>query len=168
MALNASIEAARAGEAGRGFAVVAEEIRKLAEQSTASVKMIDTIIKEVQNGTTQNTSSVNVIKLIASEQMQLADETKLAFNEVINKVKEISDKIISTARELERMNQNKDDVIAYMQNISAVSEEVSASVEEVSATTEEQTAMVEKLAELVKSINDLSNELVARGSVFKI
>jgi len=168
LALNASIEAARAGDAGRGFAVVAEEIRKLAEQSTDSVKMIDSIIKEVQNSTLQNTCSVNAIKLISNEQKQYVIGTQVAFNEVIKNVKEISDKIVSTAGALENMNQSKDDVIAYMQNISASSEEVSASVEEVTATSEEQKIMVEQLAELVKSINDLSNELVSRSAVFEI
>jgi hypothetical protein len=49
LALNAAIEAARAGESGRGFAVVAQEVRKLAEQSNASVKNIQQSISAVQN-----------------------------------------------------------------------------------------------------------------------
>src|SRR5574344_2787338 len=38
LALNAAVEAARAGDAGKGFAVVAEEVRNLAQRSTASAK----------------------------------------------------------------------------------------------------------------------------------
>lgn len=47
LALNAAIEAARAGEAGRGFAVVAEEVRKLAEESSATAGEIQKITKDV-------------------------------------------------------------------------------------------------------------------------
>lgn len=38
LALNAAVEAARAGDAGRGFAVVAEEVRNLAQRSSAAAK----------------------------------------------------------------------------------------------------------------------------------
>ncbi len=46
LSLNAAIEAARAGEAGRGFAVVAEEISKLADATAASIKDIESLLRE--------------------------------------------------------------------------------------------------------------------------
>ncbi|MGN0143498.1 MAG: methyl-accepting chemotaxis protein, partial [Clostridium sp.] len=46
LSLNASIEAARAGEHGKGFAVVANEVKNLAEQSTATVTDIQKKVNE--------------------------------------------------------------------------------------------------------------------------
>lgn len=54
LGLNAAIEAARVGDAGRGFGVVAEEIRKLATESSVSVKHIDGMIKALQKDSVQS------------------------------------------------------------------------------------------------------------------
>jgi methyl-accepting chemotaxis protein len=51
LSLNATIEAVRAGDRGTGFAVVAEEVRKLAEESSAASSQITSAIDAIQEGT---------------------------------------------------------------------------------------------------------------------
>ena len=64
LALNAAIEAARAGEQGRGFAVVADEVRKLAERTSASTKDISRTIGQIS---AISDAAVNAMQVAVSD-----------------------------------------------------------------------------------------------------
>lgn len=74
LGLNAAIEAARVGEVGRGFSVVAEEVRKLAGESTSSVKRITDALHTIREYIDNLTEKVTIIDKNLSEQTASIDE----------------------------------------------------------------------------------------------
>ena len=59
LGLNAAIESARAGELGKGFGVVAQEIRKLANSSSESIRKVDEILKKIGGSVANISQKVN-------------------------------------------------------------------------------------------------------------
>lgn len=59
LALNASIEAARAGENGKGFAVVAQEIRKLSDDTKASLQGMKNFVNNIQHAAREGKHSMD-------------------------------------------------------------------------------------------------------------
>jgi len=76
LALNAAIEAARAGEQGRGFAVVADEVRKLAERTTASTEEIGKLVVSMQS------SGREAVSWMSSVNQQVASGKDLSLSAV--------------------------------------------------------------------------------------
>nr|WP_296257914.1 MULTISPECIES: methyl-accepting chemotaxis protein [unclassified Pseudomonas] len=101
LALNAAIEAARAGEAGRGFAVVADEVRSLAQRTSASTTEIESLISDVQNSTQDTAQSLRLTAAKASQTLEQAAATSQALTVIISSTSTISDRntLIASAAE---------------------------------------------------------------------
>ncbi|WP_058486188.1 methyl-accepting chemotaxis protein [Defluviitalea phaphyphila] len=159
LALNAAIEAARAGEAGKGFAVVAEEIRKLAEQSSNSIKMIEEVIKGLQiNMENAFKSMQDTVNMINSQTNSIKD-TEQIFIDIANAIESIREKtnLLNTAGE--KMDKKTNSIINVLETISIAAQQNAASTQQVSASTQEQLALIENFKELSSKLLQLSNNL---------
>jgi methyl-accepting chemotaxis protein len=65
LALNAAIEASRAGVQGKAFGLVAEDVRKLAERSTAATKDIGAFIQTIVNSTSEANHTIEELRKVA-------------------------------------------------------------------------------------------------------
>lgn len=137
LSLNASIEAARAGEAGKGFAVVAEQIRKLAEDSSASAetskKLLENSLREVESGNVTTSDTAEALNKVIGE----LDGIIL---EVAN-IRTASDRQAVSVQEIEKGVEQINEVI---QTNSAAAEESSATSEELSAEAQNLDAIVNR------------------------
>ncbi|SUA49384.1 methyl-accepting chemotaxis protein [Paenibacillus thiaminolyticus] len=167
LALNASIEAARAGEHGKGFAVVASEVRQLAELCAKQSSEIEEIITDNLSLAQEANGSVRSLQDVSAKQNQYVDNTKLAFEAILNNVVDITEQIKGMAYEMDTMKRGKEDVMELAQNLSASGEEVSASVEQVTSTIQVQSAMVQQLASMIEEIDALTKQLREASSKFK-
>jgi methyl-accepting chemotaxis protein len=102
LALNAAIEAARAGEQGRGFAVVADEVRKLAERTSASTGEIADMIDRIQAGTHDAVAAMTNGESLAGEGVVLAGraaESTVRIHESAQRVAGVVNSINDAIRE---------------------------------------------------------------------
>lgn len=160
LSLNASIEAARAGESGRGFAVVADSIKKLADSSKASSDEIRKVIVDVNRVFAETQEVFAKVGVMVDNQ----ETTVKATQEMFNGMKENMDKLLvdisQSVQDMNAMDSDRDDTLASIQSISAVSEETAAAAENITVTVGNQTLQVEQLSDVMEELEDKMRELL--------
>lgn len=147
LSLNASIEAARAGEMGRGFAVVAEEIRHLAEQSLSSSMEIEKNVKDILTSTEDAVNCVWEADSKVAAQLQIVNESNQAYEEIQNRVNVFTSTLTTIESNVTEMDLAREETLAVVSGISAVSEETVANT----------TSVSEIAAACVKTVDELGS-----------
>lgn len=168
LALNAAIEAARAGENGKGFAVVADEIRKLAEQTSESIKKIGYIIGDVQSGVRQAVSEMNKDMAVGEKQQKALEETIQAFQSITRAVEVISDNIRKVSESSFLLNDEAGQAGETIEEIASIAEETAAGMQQISASNEEQTANINIMSGSMAELAEMAEGLRTSISRFKV
>ena len=84
LAFNAAIIAAKAGAEGRGFSVVAEEIRDLADRTTASAGEIEAIVQSIREDTREVRVTVESTGRFIGHGMELSRHTGDALRKILD------------------------------------------------------------------------------------
>lgn len=137
LALNAAIEAARAGEQGRGFAVVADEVRKLAERTTASVAEISSVVSAIQEGAATAVSSMHSSRDVVKQVVVTAHDASVSMGEIRDSADVVRQAIEDISHALREQKTASTDVARNVESIAQMSEENSAAVVSVAGTAQQ-------------------------------
>jgi len=154
LALNAAIEAARAGEQGRGFAVVADEVRKLAERTTSSVREISNVISAIQQGAVGAATSMQSSRSLVGEVVSSAGVASDSMGHIRDSAHTMQGAIESISDALREQRGASTELARNVEAIAQMSEENSAAV-----------ASVADTAHRLVSISDHLKSSVARFRV---
>ncbi|MFC5302553.1 methyl-accepting chemotaxis protein [Azospira restricta] len=149
LALNAAIEAARAGEQGRGFAVVADEVRKLAERTSAATVEIEQMISGIQNDTESVVGVMDAALPQVEAGVHLAEGAAKSLRDIREGASQTLTRIREVADSTKEQSVASTSIAQQVEHIAQMVEETSAAMNATAGTASELESLASELNRLV-------------------
>jgi methyl-accepting chemotaxis protein len=149
LALNAAIEAARAGEQGRGFAVVADEVRKLAERTSAATVEIEQMIGGIQSDTESVVAVMDAALPQVESGVQLADGAAQSLRDIREGAAGTLTRIREVADSTKEQSIASTSIAQQVEHIAQMVEETSAAMNSTATTASDLETLAGELNRLV-------------------